>query len=856
MDFKSVGAGVLASLCAVSAAGGNLLSNPGFENGASGWGNYDKKAWRAAPGEGENGTTAMLYELKEGSASTQPRQKVKLVPGKSYRYSVRVRHENLHKEDNRDNGVQICLMGTDASGKQTCGRYSQGMRGTSDGWYEMWELLYDVPSNTVEATFFVSVYAGVKGKAWFDNAKVEEYVPPVVESLHSSAYRNCAWTGDVTFAAALTVPPDKLNGAKGEFAYADKDGVRRTAKADALDASTATVKLGVSALAQGKQTVEFVLRDSAGKELGRAHLPFERLKSRPRNWHVWIDENRMMCIRGRRFFPIGVYYSAKSVEEGMRLLEDIPINTFHCYGVPTPAALDACVSNGVRVIPGVNNMYAGSRAGMKKGILTLEDQRNHVRNRVNPVKDHRGVIAWYLNDEPRPILAEKMADQQRFFEELDPSRPTCSTFDHPEYVRGFMKGFDILDTDPYPIGRWPLREVLDWCDFFRSGALAVKPLWLTPQAFNWKWFRMGKTMADAHMPSKEELGSMAWQGIVAGATGINFYGPGHFFRDEHASDRAENLAVLRHVVKELRKLSPVLLSTDEAMSLEGDPSPLRTRTWRFNGDDYVLVVNPEPKPVKASLKLPGSFARGCIEAGGGLTLSGGNSIDVDFGPLGYGVIHLSGPSRRLVFAGDSLLAKSSIPNRGSWGEMLAPHLAEGFEAVNFAKGGMSTRTYRNNGYWDNVMAFGREGDHVIISFGHNDSSLHRPDRAVVPEMYVRNLVKFAEEARAKGMKPVFVTPVATGTFAKDGSYYDKRNLAKYEQSMKQAASEARVPVVDLFSATLSKVRELGKEKSKHLYMASVDGKDYTHTTAAGAKMVKELFLRAAKESGLEFLGRK
>ena len=855
MKFKSVCAGISTSLCAVSAFGGNLLTNPGFENNASGWGNYDKKVWRAAPGEGENGSTAMLYKLKEGSASVQPRQKVKLVPGKSYRYSVRVRHENLHKEDGRDNGVQICLIGSDASGKQTCGRYSQGMRGTSDGWYEMWELLYDVPSNTVDATFFVSVYAGVKGKAWFDNAKVEEFVPPVVESLHSSAYRNCAWQGDVTFAAALTVPREKLAGAKGEFVYADKGGAKRTVKADALDASTATVKLGVSALAMGKQTVEFVLCDSAGRELGRARLPFERLGSRPKDWRVWIDEDRMMRIRGRRFFPIGVYYGAKNVEEGMRLLENIPINTFHCYGVPTPAALDACVSNGVRVIPGINNVYAGSRAGMKKGIRTLADQREYVQKRVDPVKSHPGVIAWYLNDEPRPILAEKMEDQQRLFEELDPSRPTCSTFDHPEYVRGFMKGFDILDTDPYPVGRWPLREVLDWCDFFRSGALAVKPLWLTPQAFDWKWFRMGKSMPDAHMPSKEELGSMAWQGIVAGATGVNFYGPGHFFGADRASTKEKNLAVLRHVVKELRKLSPVLLSTDAAMPVEGVPSPLRVRTWRFKGDSYMLVVNPEPEPVKAKIRLPGRFARGCIEAGGGLTLSGGNSIDVDFGPLGYGVIHLSDSAPRLFFAGDSLLAKSDNPARGSWGEMLARSLSGGFKAVNCAKGGMSTRTYRNNGYWDEVMALGREGDWAIVSFGHNDSSLHRPDRAVVPEMYVRNLVRYAAELRTKGMKPVFVTPVATGTFGKDGSYRDQRNLAVYAGAMKRTAAEADVPFVDLHSVTLSKVKSLGKDGSKAMYMASVDGKDFTHTTSAGAKRVAELFLEAAKGANLPFLAK-
>ena len=54
---------------AMLAHGANLLTHPGFENAASGWGNFDKKVWRAAPGEGENGSTAMLYELKDGSAA-------------------------------------------------------------------------------------------------------------------------------------------------------------------------------------------------------------------------------------------------------------------------------------------------------------------------------------------------------------------------------------------------------------------------------------------------------------------------------------------------------------------------------------------------------------------------------------------------------------------------------------------------------------------------------------------------------------------------------------------------------------------------------------------------------------------
>ena len=624
------------------AFGSNLLVNPGFENGDSGWGQYDKSVWRLAPGEGEGGSTAMLYELEEGHASRLPRQKVRLVPGKNYRYSVRVRHENLHLDDKRDNGVQICLVGYDSAGKQTCGRYSHGMRGTSDGWYEMWELLYDVPSNTVDAAFQISVWNGLKGKAWFDNAKVEEFVPPPVESLHSSAYRDCAWSGKVVFAAALTVPPEMLRGAKAKFSFVSGDGRRTSVAADSLDAFTAKVELEVASLAMGKQTLGFVLTDASGKELGRAELPFERLPERPKDWHAWIDENRVMRIQGERFFPIGIYYGAKKLEEGLRIFSDadVPINTFHCYGVPTLAGLDACLSKGVRVIPGINNVYAGSRTGMKKGIFTIESQRKYVNERVNPIKNHPAIIGWYLNDEPRPILAEKMADQQRYFAQIDPTRPTCSTFDHPEYVRGFMKGFDILDIDPYPVGRWPIRTVLDWSDMMRSGALSVKPLWLTPQAFSWKWFRMGRSMPDARMPTREELGSMVWQGVVAGATGVNFYGPGHFLNEKNASTAKENFAILSHVVKELRRVAPAIVSPETPVRIEGVPSPLRTRAWRLGRDSYVLVVNPEPMSVKAKLKLSESFVKSNVEAGSGLRLVGGNVLEVDFAPIGYGVLRL------------------------------------------------------------------------------------------------------------------------------------------------------------------------------------------------------------------------
>ena len=209
---------------------------------------------------------------------------------------------------------------------------------------------------------------------------------------------------------------------------------------------------------------------------------------------------------------------------------------------------------------------------------------------------------------------------------------------------------------------------------------------------------------------------------------------------------------------------------------------------------------------------------------------------------------VSEAKKQLVLVGDSLLDYRMVKKigRGSWGESLRPHLKDGIEIVNMARGGASTRTFQERGYWEKSLAKMHAGDHVIISFGHNDCN-HRPDRSVTLDGYRTNLVKFANAVQAKGAKPVFVTSVATCTFKKkDGSYYDHRGLGPYVSAMKQVAAEMNVPVVDLYARTLAEVKSLGKEKASKYYWMSVDGKDNTHTTKAGAERYCAFFMEEVK----------
>ena len=849
MKFNMLFLGALA--CSGAFAGVNLLKNGNFEeldaNGMPvGWSGFTPEVWSVSKGTGVGASNAMMFDCSKVRDRNGPVQKVKLEPGKKYIYRVKVRHEGLTGNIRNSGGVQMCLMGTDANGKRTCGYYSHGMQGTWEDWYEIKEFLMEVPENTADAEFSLGVWKGLSGKAWFDEAVVEEYVPPVVENLVTSAYRDKPWQGVVRLAAALNIPGGDTKGWKGYFLYRNAEGKNVRVGAERMDAETAFFKLDVSGFAMGAQTLKFEL-EKDGKVMGSAQKAFERLKKRPSNYRVWHDEYGRWVVNGRPFFPIGTSVGGINPER-LKSFLDYGLNTIGAGSQPKDATWDFCRTNNLKIIRNIGNLYVGERWTVKRGWKTYEDQFNYLTNCICQAKNRPELLCWYLNDELRPAMRPKMLKQQALFAEHDPTHPTQSVFDHPEYVRGFLDTFDDCGLDPYPIGRWPAGQVSDWVIGLKKGATGVKPFSVVVQAFDWMWFRMGKGMETPHFPTFGELRSMTWQAIVGGASALRFYGPNYFDSEFAKKDYDRNSSIFRNVVTEVRKFVPVLLSVEEAVKVTvPEKSKLLTRSWRMGTDSFVLIVNALGEGARAELKLSEKFERGFLEMGEGVTFSDGDTLAVEMEPLGCALVHLTDGKRRLLLAGDSLLDGRAVKKsgRGSWGESLRPRLKDGIEIVNTARGGKSTRTFQADDYWGETLAKTRPGDQVVISFGHNDCN-HRTDRSVSIDGYRKNLAKFARQVRAKGAKPIFVTSVATCTFKKDGSYDDYRGLVPYVNAMKQVGSELDVPVVDLYARTRAEVEALGKEKAAKYYWMSVNGKDNTHTTPAGAERYCGFFMEEVK----------
>jgi len=149
-----------------------------------------------------------------------------------------------------------------------------------------------------------------------------------------------------------------------------------------------------------------------------------------------------------------------------------------------------------------------------------------------------------------------------------------------------------------------------------------------------------------------------------------------------------------------------------------------------------------------------------------------------------GVAHAQQLNNRLILVGDSTMA----PNNG-YGEVLCNALSDSHECWNLAKNGRSSKSFREEGLWQDALQKLRSarplpGQWILIQFGHNDQP-GKPGRSTdLVSEYPSNLARFIEEARNDNLKPILVTPLVRRSF-KNGQHTD--DLMPWAQAMKSVA---------------------------------------------------------------------
>ncbi len=192
---------------------------------------------------------------------------------------------------------------------------------------------------------------------------------------------------------------------------------------------------------------------------------------------------------------------------------------------------------------------------------------------------------------------------------------------------------------------------------------------------------------------------------------------------------------------------------------------------------------------------------------------------------------------KLVLVGDS-----TVTDKDGWGVGFKHQLAPDVELVNMAKGGRSSKSYIDEGWWRQALALG--GDYILIQFGHNDQPGKGPERETDPQTsYPANLARYVDEARAAGAKPILVTSLTRRRFNQAGKI--DSDLVAYAEAVKRVAAEKHVPLVDLHRLSIELIDAMGRGASDQLGKMKPDGHggevmDYTHLGERGSAAVGQL----------------
>ena len=219
---------------------------------------------------------------------------------------------------------------------------------------------------------------------------------------------------------------------------------------------------------------------------------------------------------------------------------------------------------------------------------------------------------------------------------------------------------------------------------------------------------------------------------------------------------------------------------------------------------------------------------------------------------------------KILLAGDSTVANCpthEYPMSG-WGAQLAPHLYRRAAVHNFAKGGASTESFREEGLWSRLLAEAGDGDLVLVQFGHNDQ---KKQHLAARTGYAANLRTMAGEVRSRGALPVLCTSVERRHFL-DAPPSDtaaveqglEQSLEDYPEVVREIGLELGLPVVDLNAWTRGLYLRLGPEESKFLFCHFEPGThahwpdglaDNTHFSQQGAALVAEHVAAQLQELG-------
>ena len=141
-----------------------------------------------------------------------------------------------------------------------------------------------------------------------------------------------------------------------------------------------------------------------------------------------------------------------------------------------------------------------------------------------------------------------------------------------------------------------------------------------------------------------------------------------------------------------------------------------------------------------------------------------------------------------------------------------------------------------------------------MEFGHNDQKQKGPGKGAFYS-FMTSLKIFVDEARARGVHPVLVTPTQRRSFDENGKIKDTH--LDFPDAVRWLAEKENIPLIDLHAMTRILYEAMGVEESKHAFVHypanTYPGQDKpladnTHFNPYGAYQIAKCVIEGMKKA--------
>ena len=381
----------------------------------------------------------------------------------------------------------------------------------------------------------------------------------------------------------------------------------------------------------------------------------------PLNQVHW-DDDGMLIIDGARTFVVGAYHLPKA-EDPYRVLKENGYNLIHVDA--NLKALDAAHQYQLKTWISTGYIKENKRA---------EDQKS-IAGMISEFKSHPALLCWEIADEPAftwnsaelRIQPEPMLETYRLIKDNDPEHLVYTNHGPVNLVSTLQKynpSTDIVACDVYPVipqGITPtyalfadglqgdllnpyLSQVGEYTDKMQRVVDYSKPVFMVLQGFSWEMLKEEKERNTDMIlyPSYEQSRFMAFNAIIHGATGINYWGT------SYAPQPSDFMNDLNSVTREMADLQPVLSARETKINIEmvyhelghSIDSGVEILSKQVNGKRYLITANADKNPVSVSFMGLNTFkSASVLNENRSISIQSGSLID-DYKPFDVHIYEL------------------------------------------------------------------------------------------------------------------------------------------------------------------------------------------------------------------------